>query len=257
MRESCDLIFRVGDFIKQERKNFDASHIEAKGKNDMVSYVDKTAEKMLVQGLRSILPISGFITEEETVKNSTKDFTWIIDPLDGTTNFIHGLPMFSISVALLHHSEIVMGLIYEINRNEMFSALKGKGSYVNDERIQVTPVSTLQDALIGTGFPVKNFDHLESYLQVIKTLVQNSHGIRRGGSAATDLAYVACGRIDAFFEYNLNPWDVAAGILMVREAGGTVTDFTGAPNALFGNQIIAAGGVFSELQALISSCWYG
>jgi myo-inositol-1(or 4)-monophosphatase len=249
------LIRKVGHFILKERLSFNQERVEIKGRNDLVSYVDKTAEEMLVEGLKIVLPNAGFITEEATIQQRRGEYTWIIDPLDGTTNFVHGIPIFSISIGLLHQEELVGGLIYEINRDEIFWAVLNEGAWLNDQRICIASPSFLKESLISTGFPVQNFDFLDAYLKVISKIVQNSHGIRRGGSAATDLAYVACGRYDAFFEYNLNPWDVAAGILLVKEAGGLVTDFVGKDNALFGRQILAAGKIHQELLDLIRLHW--
>lgn len=253
--EAKSVILNVGAFIANERVAFDQSRVETKGRNDMVSYVDKTAEQMLVSGLKEILPDSGFLTEEETIKQELKPYTWIIDPLDGTTNFVHNLPIYAISIGLLLEEELVAGMVYEINRKEFFSAIKGKGAWLNGNKIEVSHAQTMLESLVATGFPVKEFQYLDAYLSVLREIVQNSHGIRRGGSAAVDLAYVACGRYDAFFEYNLNSWDVAAGILIVQEAGGVVTDFSGGKDMLFGKQILAAGKNHTELLDLIRKHW--
>lgn len=250
-----NLAREVGGFISTESSQFSMEDVELKGKSNLVSYVDKEAEKKLVAGLSDLLPGCGFITEEDTQDDLTKDYTWIIDPLDGTTNFIHGLPTYAISIALKHHQELVIGVIYEINRDELFYAWKGGGAFLNGQKIAVTPVSTVDESLFATGFPIYNFERMDQYLAILNELMKNAHGLRRVGSAATDLAYVACGRYEGFFEYNLSPWDVAAGILLVREAGGTVGDFKGGDNCLFGREIIAAGPVYSDLLKLIRKHW--
>ena len=255
VEEATHVLRKVGLFIAKERVSFDQRNVEVKGRNDMVSYVDKSAEEQLIIGLGRIIPECGFITEEEMIEQKEAAYTWIIDPLDGTTNFIHNLPIYAISVALMRESALVVGLILEINRQEMFTAIRGKGARLNGQQISVSSAPSIMESLIATGFPVKDFEQLDNYLSTIREIVQHSHGLRRGGSAAVDLAYVACGRYDAFFEYNLNPWDVAAGILLIQEAGGTVTDFKGGDNMLFGKQILAGGKNHSELLQLIKKNW--
>ncbi|MHA4895437.1 inositol monophosphatase family protein [Pedobacter sp. PWIIR3] len=209
----------TGNFIRKESINFDAKAIEFKGLNDMVSYVDKQAEKQLVKNLSKILPEAGFTTEEETINTKGEVYNWIIDPLDGTTNFIHGIPTYSVSVALYEYDKPVIGVVYEINRGEMFSAYKGGNAYLNNKEIHVSNRESLSECLLATGFPYYQFDKQAQYMQVFTEMMQKCHGLRRIGSAAVDLAYVACGRFDAFFEYNLNFWDVAAGAYIVEQAG--------------------------------------
>lgn len=230
---------KAGDFILNERKTFSTKKVEVKGLNDFVSYVDKSSEKLIVAQLKEILPQTGFITEEGTEARDDNPLKWVIDPLDGTTNFIHGMPFFAVSIALLHEKEPLVGVVYEINQDEMFSAWKDGGAYLNAEAISVSNATTVKDSLLGTGFPYYDYHLLNQYLDLFKHLMQHSHGIRRPGSAATDLAYVACGRFDGFYEYSLSPWDVAAGVLLVREAGGIVTDFSGEDEAIFTQEIIA------------------
>jgi myo-inositol-1(or 4)-monophosphatase len=244
----------VGQFIRTEASNFDRKDAEIKGTNDMVSYVDKTSEEMLVDKLTKLLPGSGILAEEGTEIDA--DIRWVIDPLDGTTNFIHGVPTYAISIGLLQENEITSGLVYEINHNEMFYAWKDNGAFLNKKPISVSSTKTLADSLISTGFPVQNFSMIDPYLKLVEKLIRNSHGLRRVGSAATDLAYVACGRYDAFFEYNLNPWDVAAGIILIQEAGGQVSDFKGQNDYLFGRQILGAGGLYPEILSLIDEMWF-
>lgn len=249
------LSLQVGEFIRKEAKQFNISSIEHKGLNDLVSYVDKEAEKQLVDGLVQILPGAGFITEEGTADKNREDYIWIIDPLDGTTNFIHGLPIYSISIALMYKDQLVLGLVYEINKDELFYAHKNGGAWLNDSPISVSPIKNLSESLLATGFPYHNFDNLETYMKLLTHFMKTTHGLRRMGSAAVDLAYVACGRFEGFFEYNLNPWDVAGGAFIVQEAGGTVIDFNGGKNFLFGRSIIASGGITKEFFSSINSIW--
>ncbi len=246
---------QAGDFIAEESQRFSTENIEYKGINDMVSYVDKEAEKMLVKELSVLLPEAGYITEEGTATEKADTYNWVIDPLDGTTNFVHGLPVYAVSVALIANDRPVMGVIYEITRKECFSAYLDGGAYCNDKRIAVSPVKNVEESLLATGFPYYNFEEMKLYLATLDDFMQNSHGLRRMGSAAVDLAYVACGRFEGFFEYNLNPWDVAAGIIIVREAGGRVTDFNNEDNALFGREILAACEVHAAMQKVIANRW--
>ena len=249
------LTAEVADFIKTESASFDTGKIEYKGINDLVSYVDKESEKKLVSGLKEILPEAGFITEEGTSKQVGEEYQWIIDPLDGTTNFTHGLPVFAISIALMQGNEIVLGIVHEINRDEVFYAIEGGSAYCNGKEIQVSPIQSLSRSLLATGFPYHNFEKMNNYLLVLNDLMQQTHGLRRMGSAAVDLVYVACGRFEGFFEYNLNAWDVAAGAFIVERAGGRVTDFSGTDNYLFGREIIASGHVHDEMLEVIQHHW--
>ncbi len=246
------LIKEVGIFIRTEAEKFDQVEIEEKGTNNLVSYVDKTAEELLIKGLLKILPDSGMIAEEETTQHIRKEYNWIIDPLDGTTNFIHSAPPYAISVALENKDMAILGVVYEISADECFHAIKGEGAYLDKKQIHVSDVNKVSSALIATGFPYINYDRLEPFMKSLDYFFHYSHGIRRLGSAATDLSYVACGRYDAFYEYNLNPWDVAAGSLLVSEAGGKVSDFTGGNNFLFGKEIIACNTkMYNEFQKYI------
>ncbi|MFD2246770.1 inositol monophosphatase family protein [Pontibacter ruber] len=246
----------VGAFIKKESGSFDRSKVEMKGFNNLVSYVDKQAEEQLVKQLRELLPEAGFITEEETDNVRKERFNWIIDPLDGTTNFTHGLPIFSVSIALMENEEIVLGVVYEPNRDECFYAYKGGGAFCNDNPINVSEAPALKDALVATGFPYYDFGLTQQYLQVLGNFMAKSHGVRRLGSAALDLVYVACGRFEGFFEFNLNPWDVAAGALIVQEAGGQVSKFTDGGDYIFGREIVASNGnIHSEMLATIAEYW--
>lgn len=246
----------AGAFIRKERQSFDLKKVEQKGLNDLVSYVDKEAENIIVQRLSLILPEADFITEEGTAHISGKEFTWIIDPLDGTTNFIHSLPIFSVSIGLKYKDDIVLGVVYEINFDECFYALKGHGAFCNGIPIRVSSAKTLGESLIGTGFPYSAFGEIDKYLSVLKTLMGKSHGLRRMGSAAADLCYVACGRLDGFFEYDLKPYDVAAGVVIIQEAGGRVSDFEMGGNFIFGKKIVASNGlIHDELGKDIQTVW--
>lgn len=249
----CDIAKQAGSFIRAKRNKILAHQIEVKSLNSLVTYVDKTSEKMLVEALQKLSPEAGFITEEETIHKKSESLIWVIDPLDGTTNFIHGIPCFSVSIALMEREEVVVGVIYEVNMDECFYAWKNGGAFLNGNKINVTTTKNLSDTLLATGFPYYDYKHMRSYLKILSELMEKTRGIRRLGSAATDLAYVACGRFDAFYEYSLNAWDVAAGALIVQEAGGKVTDFDGGNNYIFGKEINASNGhIHQELSDIIS-----
>lgn len=255
--KSIPIIKAAGAFIREELGKVSNPDIEEKSLNSLVSYVDKTAEEMLVKGLGSILPDAGFITEEETVAQQTRQCNWIIDPLDGTTNFLFQIPVFSVSVALQEEGKLFLGIIYEINRDECFYTWKGAGAFLNDRPVRVSSRETLAEGLIATGFPYYDYSRTPQYMKVLTTFMQSSRGIRRLGSAAVDLAYVACGRFDVFYEYSLNVWDVAAGILLVREAGGLVSDFQGKEEDLSGEEILAAApNVYEECRAIVGRAFY-
>lgn len=246
----------AGGFIRQERESFNLSKVEHKGFNDLVSYVDKEAEKLIVERLQKLLPEAGFITEEGTSTTRTDSLDWIIDPLDGTTNFIHALPVFSVSIALAKDGKVILGVVYEVNRDECFAARLGGGAFCNQVPIQVSPAPDLSASLLATGFPYYDFEQIDAYLLALKRLMQKTHGLRRMGSAAVDLAYVACGRFEGYFEYNLNSYDVAAGIILVQEAGGKVTDFSGGDQYLFGREIVSSNGqIHSEFLAEVKAIW--
>ncbi len=247
-----DVSKEAGDFIRQERKSFSPDKIEYKGLNDMVSYVDKTAEKIIVTNLEKILPEAGFITEEKTRSTVADRYNWIIDPLDGTTNFIHGVPTYSVSIALKEYDELVCGVIYEINLDECFYAWKDAPAYLNSREIKVSNIPTVEKSLIATGFPYYDFEKQPQYMQLFAELMKSSHGLRRLGSAAVDLAYTACGRFEAFYEYNLNPWDIAAGVVIVRQAGGEVVNFKGGDEVLNTRELLATNGrITGELLEIV------
>ena len=204
---TCKIAEQVADFIRKECGKVKLEDIDVKSLNSLVSYVDKNAEQQLVKHLQSILPEASFLTEEETIATKSAPYQWIIDPLDGTTNFLHQLPFFAISIALQHEEETILGVVYEVNRKECFYAWKGGGSWLNGNIIKVSSNHNLQDALIATGFPYYDYSKTSNYLEVLEYFIKNSRGIRRFGAAALDLAYVACGRFDTFFEYSLAPWE--------------------------------------------------
>ncbi len=232
----------AGSFIREQRKTFSPDKIEFKGLNDLVSYVDKTAEEKIVSALKDVLPEAGFITEEKTISKVGERYNWIIDPLDGTTNFIHGLPVFSVSIALQEYNELVLGVVYEVNMDECFYAWKGSSAYLNGNVIKTSDSPAISQSLLATGFPYYDFSKQPAYINLFTELMKSCHGLRRLGSAAVDLAYTACGRFDAFYEYNLNPWDVAAGIVIVRQAGGQVVNFKGGDEVLQTRELLATNG---------------
>ncbi len=242
----CDLTKETGNFIKTEAVKFKSEKIETKGKNDFVSYVDKSSEKLLINGLSKLLPEAGFIAEEGTSTKQGEIYNWIIDPLDGTTNFIHGLPCFAISIALMRDQVIVLGVVYEINLDECFYAWEHGPAHLNQKKIEVSQVKTLDSSLLATGFPYYDYGRMKEYLELFSYFMKNTHGLRRLGSAATDLAYVACGRFEGFYEYGLQPWDVAAGAFIVQQAGGKITDFKGGNNFVFGKELVADNGHISN-----------
>ncbi len=252
--EAIAITRQAGAFLQQELGKVQGQSIEEKSFNQLVSYVDRQAEEFLVSGLGRLLPDSTFLTEEATIAAQDSPWQWIIDPLDGTTNFLHGVPVFAVSVALKHQHEIVIGIVQEVNRQECFYAWQGGGAWCNEARIRVRDNAALSKALLATGFPTSDFENLAQYVQALSYFMQRTRGVRRLGAASVDLAYVACGRFDAFFEYNLQPWDVAAGALLVTEAGGVVTDFSGGSDYLFGKTMLAtSSALYPALRAPIQA----
>lgn len=238
-QQVIDLTKSVGEFILSEKNNITHLNVEEKGLHDFVTYVDKTSEQELVDGLTKILSEAGFIAEEGTSVKKGDIYNWIIDPLDGTTNFIHGLTPFAISIALMENDKIILGVVHELGLNECFYAWENSPSFLNGEIIKVSEMETIENSLIATGFPYYDYKRIKPFLESLEYFMENSHGVRRLGSAATDLVYVACGRFEAFYEYSLSPWDVAAGAFIVQQAGGKVSDFKGENNYIFGKEIIA------------------
>ncbi|WP_448518317.1 inositol monophosphatase family protein [Rhodoflexus sp.] len=243
LQNLCQSVVQIarsaGDFIRRESERFDRAQVEEKGRNNLVSYVDKQAEEMIVERLSKLLPEAGFIAEEGTGQRIQGGFNWVIDPLDGTTNFIHGVPPYAVSIGLIQGDEVVLGVIEEAFSGECFHATKGGGAWRGSKRLFVSAEHNLSKGLIATGFAYDTSE-VDRTLAVLKQLLIQTHGFRRIGSAAVDLAYVAAGRFEAFYEKNLNAWDVAAGTLIVKEAGGIISDFHNGDNFLFGREIVAS-----------------
>lgn len=234
----------VGIFLKYEQEKIRECEIEYKGRsNDMVSRADKEAEQRFVDFLSKLLPDSGFIAEEGTSTKVGKTDNWIIDPLDGTTNYLYGIPCFCTSVALRRNDELILGVIYDPTRDECFAAEKGKGATLNGTPIDVSRQNVLKKSLIATGFPYDDRDRDKQYLDILLEINANTRGMRRLGSAALDMAYVACGRFEAFYEYGLNAWDVAAGAVIIKEAGGVVTGFKNEGNFIENQTILCNNGL--------------
>jgi myo-inositol-1(or 4)-monophosphatase len=231
---------KTGSFIREEQKKISAEKVEIKSVASLVTYVDKTAEERIVSVLKELIPSSGFVAEEGTADSNNEKFTWFIDPLDGTTNYVHGLAPHSVSIGLAENDELVMGVIYEVGADEMFYAWKNSSAYCNGEEIKVATRSKSEDTLIATGFPYYAFDKIDEYLRATRHIMKVTRGIRRMGSAAIDLAYTAAGRFDGFYEHALHAWDLAAGVFILKQAGGKVSDFNGGDNWLFGGELIAS-----------------
>lgn len=251
-KEVCRLATQVGDFLREERLKLSSIAKESKGVHDYVTRFDKESERRIVARLKELLPQSGFIAEEGTATSRGEEpYIWIVDPLDGTTNYIHSLAPTCVSIGLKEPQGITLGVVYEIWRKECFYAY-GEGAFLNGERIHVSEAPTVGDSLLATGFPYTNFARMDGYMKLLEWTMRNSHGVRRLGSAAADLVYTACGRTDAFYEYGLKPYDVAAGAFIVEQAGGKVCDFGGGNNWLFGQEMIAANAlVFDEMKHVV------
>ncbi len=242
----------VGSMILDESTKLKSADVKEKGLHNYVTYVDTQAEERLVGELSKILPTAGFIVEEDTIDKKGERYNWVVDPLDGTTNFIHHIPVYSVSIALMDGKEVILGVVYEINKKECFYAWKGSPAFVNKSEIQVSDTNKLNDSLLATGFPYHDYTRLDAYLSVFKHFVEKTRGVRRLGSAAVDLAYVACGRFDGFYEYGLNPWDVAAGAFIVQQAGGKVVDFKDGKDYIYGREIIAVSrNIYEEMMEVM------
>ena len=239
---------QAGDIINFASRDLGQLKIQTKSFNDFVSEVDQAAEKAIIDTLKSAYPDHGFLGEEGGDINETAENIWIIDPLDGTTNFLHSFPQYCVSIALQQKGVITQAVIYDPVHNDLFTATKGRGAFLNDKRIRVGSRIKLQEALISTGFPFREFSYLDTYMDMFKDMIKSTTGIRRPGSAALDLAYVAAGFSDGFFELNLSAWDIAAGALLVQEAGGIVGDFEGNESWLQTGNIVAANPkVFAQM----------
>jgi len=246
---------RAGNIINRGARDLDLLTVTAKGPKDFVSEIDRAAEAAIVETIHASYPDHAILAEEGTGRdgNVGSEYLWIIDPLDGTTNFLHGFPQYCVSIALAHRNVVQQGVIYDPVRNDLFTATRGRGAFLNDRRIRVSKRTHLRDALIGTGFPFRDGSYLDTYLAMMKTMITETAGLRRPGAAALDLAYVAAGSYDGFFEVGLNPWDVAAGSLLVLEAGGLIGDLSGEGNYLYGSQVIAASPkIFAQMVTLLT-----
>lgn len=243
---------RAATLINRASNDLDSLTVRAKQDNDFVSEVDHAAEQAIIDTLLTAYPQHAILAEESG-QTGDSEFLWVIDPLDGTTNFLHGFPQYAISIALLRRDQNGVGqldqaLVYDPNRNELFTASKGSGAFLNDRRIRVSKRAKLAEALVGTGFPYRDFSHLDAYTGMFRDLVQKTSGLRRPGSASLDLAWVASGRLDGFFEIGLSQWDIAAGCLLIKEAGGLVSDFTGEDGYLKSGHVVAGNPkVFAQL----------
>lgn len=244
---------RAGAIITHASQDVGALKIQSKTYNDFVSEVDHAAERTIIETLKEAYPTHGFLGEESGDTNQDAENIWIIDPLDGTTNFLHNMPYYCVSIALMQKGQLTQAVIYDPNRNDLFTATKGRGAFLNDRRIRVTNRAKLQESIIGTGFPFRDFTHLDTYLGMFKDMVKKTSGIRRPGAAALDLAYVAAGWYDGFWEIGLSKWDIAAGALLVQEAGGIVGDFEGNESWIDTGNIVAANPkVFSQILQTIT-----
>lgn len=229
---------RAGSVIMRHLDRLDRLTVETKGQNDFVSQVDRQAESEIIHVLRTAYPDHGILAEE-TGAQPGNDFLWIIDPLDGTTNFLHGYPQFGVSIALQHKGRLEHAVVFDPHKNELFTASRGSGAQLNDRRIRVSNVADLSYALLGTGFPFRQTEHLESWINTLRDLLPSVSGVRRAGSASLDLAHVACGRFEGFWEFGLSAWDMAAGCLLIQEAGGLVSDFSGGADFLQTGNVVA------------------
>ena len=233
---------KAGGIITRASSDLDKLTIRRKQQNDFVTEVDSAAEDAIISVLKDAYPDHGFLAEESGYHDKDAEYLWIIDPLDGTTNFLHGLPQYCVSIGLAHKGVMAQAVVYDPNRNELFTATKGVGAYLNDRRIRVSKADKIEDSLAGTGFPFREQANLDDYLRMLKNVMKTTSGVRRPGAAALDLAWVACGRIDAFWEIGLAPWDMAAGSLLVREAGGLVADLGGEDKYMDNGRILATNG---------------
>ncbi len=229
---------RASTIITRASRDIDSLTVTHKRHNDFVSEVDKAAEAAIIETLLDAYPKHGILAEESGAQGDS-EFVWIIDPLDGTTNFLHGFPQYSISIALQHNGVLSQAVVYDPNRNDLFTASRGGGAFLNDRRLRVSKRKQLDEALIGTGFPFRDFAHLDTYMAMFRDMLQKTAGVRRPGSAALDLAYTAAGYFDGFWEIGLSKWDIAAGCLLVSEAGGLVSDFSGNESYLENGNIVA------------------
>lgn len=260
MKEFLDTAIRAvrlaGEFVVKNLGRISRKDIDVKKPSDFVTSIDKESERLIVETIKREFPGHLFLTEESLKECGKETYRWIIDPLDGTTNYIHGYPVFSLSIALEYKGEIIIGVTFDPLRDELFHAEKGSGAFLNDKAIKVSEVDLLE-SLITTGFPFRKKEMIDSYLKVFKNIFSKVSDLRRAGSAAIDLAYLACGRCDGFFELGLSPWDIAAGSLLIKEAGGIVTDFEGGEKYLLTGNIVAGNlnvhrGILKEVKEVFT-----
>jgi myo-inositol-1(or 4)-monophosphatase len=245
----------AGAIINRAALDVDLLKVNVKGPNDFVSEVDRAAESAIIEILLQAYPDHGILAEESGSShgNRTSEYQWIIDPLDGTTNFLHGLPIYAVSIGLAHRDVVQQAVVYDPARNDLFFASRGRGAFLNDRRLRVSKRVNLSDALVGTGFPFRRGDDFERYLQMMQSVMQRCAGLRRPGAAALDLCYVAAGWYDGFFETGLSPWDVAAGSLMITEAGGLIGNFTGESHFLHQREVVAGSPkIYGQLVHLLT-----
>ena len=244
---------RAGAIINRASQDVGAIKVHSKNYNDFVSEVDHAAERAIIETLQEAYPDHGFIGEESGNDRTDAEHVWIIDPLDGTTNFLHGYEQYSVSIALMSRGHLEQAVVYDPSRNDLFTATRGRGAFLNDKRIRVSNRAKLQSAMVGTGFPFRDFKHLDTYLGMFKDMIKNTAGLRRPGSAALDLAYVAAGWFDGFWEIGLSKWDIAAGALLVQEAGGIVGDFEGNETWIETGNIVAGNPkVFAQMLQVLT-----
>lgn len=245
----------AGAIINRASLDLDLLKINTKGPNDFVSEVDQAAEQAIIETLLTAYPGHGILAEESGRSHGAKDsdYVWIIDPLDGTTNFLHGFPVYAVSIALAFRGQVQQAVVYDPTRNDMFYASKGRGAFLNDKRLRASKRTRLSDALIGTGFPFRKGDNFKRYVQMFEEVMQHCAGLRRPGAAALDLCYVAAGYYDGFFETGLNPWDIAAGSLIITEAGGLIGNFTGEADYLYQREVVAGNPkVYAQLVQILA-----
>jgi myo-inositol-1(or 4)-monophosphatase len=246
---------RAGNIINRGARDLDRLTVTTKGPKDFVSEIDRAAEAAIVDTIHAIYPDHAILAEEGTAKgaNAEAENVWIIDPLDGTTNFLHGFPQYCVSIALQHKGQITQGVIYDPVRNDLFTATRGRGAFLNDHRMRVAKRQHLKDCLIGTGFPFRDGSDFDTYVAMMRAMMAATAGLRRPGAAALDLAWVAAGYTDGFFEIGLNPWDVAAGSLLIVEAGGLIGDLAGDSEYLFSGQVVAGNSrIFAQMVKLLA-----
>lgn len=246
---AIDAAESAGRLIRDTAGKLNSNAIREKNKNDLVTEVDEAAQALIIEKLSDWNVDATFVAEEgdyATWDEGQTGYRWIIDPVDGTTNFTHGFPPFAVSIGLEEDGELVVGVILEVGRGDLFTAIKGQGARMNGVRCQVSKTSTFGESLLVTGFPYKEFAYIDTFLEMLGSIMKDSQGVRRTGSAAADLAYVACGRLEGFFETGLSPWDMAAGVLLVNEAGGKMTNYDGEVNRIYDGQIVATNGLIHD-----------